>query len=68
MAQLHLGRQKFARRQRQKGTDSICLKCFTTIASSGDAGELEAQEATHNCNGPDLGRMLHPEMPKVTSR
>jgi hypothetical protein len=41
----------FARRKnRDCSTDSICLKCYQTIASAADANQLVAEEQIHICN------------------
>jgi len=43
----------FARRQNHDSSiDSICTKCYQTIASADSAGELVAHEESHVCD-PD---------------
>jgi hypothetical protein len=45
-------------------TDSICLRCFRTIASTHDIAERESLEAAHECSGLDLHNTLHPDITK----
>jgi hypothetical protein len=41
----------FARRQNHDSSiDSICTKCYQTIASSDNADELAAREENHQCD------------------
>jgi hypothetical protein len=41
----------FARRQNRDATvDSICTRCYQTIASSNNANDLAVHEATHRCD------------------
>jgi len=47
------------RRNRDGSIDSICPKCFITIAKSRIEAELRWAESEHGCQGMDLGRMLH---------
>jgi hypothetical protein len=61
-------RARFAHRFRKGASpvvpyliDSVCLKCFQTIASTQDIAELESLESVHICNGLDLFNALHPE-------
>jgi|HubBroStandDraft_2_1064218.scaffolds.fasta_scaffold378028_2 hypothetical protein len=52
----------FAHRTNANGTtDSICLKCFLTVASGKTGDDLGESEKTHNCGGFDLAYSLHPE-------
>jgi hypothetical protein len=47
---------RFPHRSNLDGTfDSICARCYMTVASAGFEGRLRAPEAGHVCN---LGRML----------
>jgi hypothetical protein len=56
---------KFAHRHLASGTvDSICLKCYRTIAITTDEADREAQEAAHECKGLDLAELLTPPTPK----
>jgi hypothetical protein len=46
-----LNRAGFARRSNADGTrDSICKKCFATIATSREESELAQAEQTHACD------------------
>ncbi len=41
----------FARRQnRDASIDSICTRCYQTIASADTPGDLEVYERTHQCD------------------
>ena len=41
----------FAHRVNRDGTaDSICLKCFATVAMSNWEADLEAEEREHSCD------------------
>ena len=55
----------FTHRHNPNGTtNSICLKCFRTIASSSnEEDDLDAAEAAHKCGGFDLGYLLRPDDP-----
>lgn len=48
------------KRNRDNTFDSICLKCFQTIARSSNEGDLKVVEDAHACPGIDLGRILYP--------
>jgi hypothetical protein len=63
-----LKRNKFARRERDGVTDSICLKCYSTVGNSGEAGDIEQSEAAHRCNGFSIKSSLHPEAAPVGER
>jgi hypothetical protein len=53
----------FARRTNPNGTtDSICLKCFRTIATETGEASLASKETAHECFGLDVGGLLHPDM------
>jgi hypothetical protein len=53
---------KFAHRARADDViDSICLKCYRTVASTTVEPDLEAQEAAHVCSGMDLAVLLRPD-------
>jgi 1,4-dihydroxy-2-naphthoyl-CoA synthase len=57
----HISDVGFAHRPNDNGTtDSICLKCFMTIASKERKADLAASEAAHECGGFDLAYSLHP--------
>lgn len=48
---MSLHRPKFVRRANRNGTtDSICCKCFITVATARKECELEAPERTHVCD------------------
>jgi hypothetical protein len=56
-------RALFSRRKNIDGThDSICRRCFATIARERDQNDLLAQEAGHVCREEDLLRIQHPEV------
>jgi hypothetical protein len=45
------GLPKFPHRHNPDGTiDSICAKCFVTVATSRKESELEEAEKTHDCD------------------
>jgi hypothetical protein len=47
------GAEEFARRIHLNGTiDSICLRCFQTVATSQDETDLLFYEARHVCENP----------------
>jgi hypothetical protein len=47
---------EFKRQKNPDGTwDSICLRCFATIASAEQEEELAQSEITHNCWFPLAG-------------
>jgi hypothetical protein len=47
------GTAEFARRIHLNGTiDSICLRCFHTVATSQDESDLLVYEARHACENP----------------
>jgi hypothetical protein len=44
-------RTRFVRRTNQNGTtDSICCKCFVTVATARRESELDRPERTHVCD------------------
>jgi hypothetical protein len=43
--------------------DSICLKCYQTVARTTDPTDRQAQEAAHQCEGYDLAALLRPGEP-----
>ncbi len=46
----HLSPEGFDHRLYEDGmTDSICLRCFTTVASMQSETQLRRAEADHNC-------------------
>ena len=56
-------RALFSRRKNADGThDSICRRCFATIATEDDQDVLLAQEARHSCKEEDLLRIQQPEV------
>jgi hypothetical protein len=60
--------RKFLRRERLNGVDLICLKCYNTLAHADNPGELDRAEASHECLGANIGRLLHPEDPTLAPR
>jgi hypothetical protein len=55
-------RPPFPHRKNANGThDSICPRCFATIATEQDQNDLLAQEAGHVCRDEDLLRMQRPK-------
>jgi hypothetical protein len=45
----------FRRRHNEDGTwDSICLRCYRTVASARDATWLQLLQSTHTCDPMDL--------------
>jgi hypothetical protein len=56
-------RQPFPHRHNADGThDSICCRCYATIATEHDQDDLLAQEAEHVCREEDLLRIQYPEV------
>jgi hypothetical protein len=54
----------FARRKNKDGTfDSICMKCFATIASSLKEPEVEHWEQRHRCDPVALERFNRAKQP-----
>jgi hypothetical protein len=65
----HTANLAFSHRRNDNDTiDSICLKCFRTIATKGTKAELADSEADHECGGFDLAFKLYPEDQKPPSR
>jgi hypothetical protein len=59
---LSVARPGFAHRLNPNDTtDSICLKCFRTIATKGTKAELADSESAHECDGLNLAYTLYPE-------
>jgi hypothetical protein len=70
----------FARRRNKNSSiDSICTKCFLTIASASSEEELVAHEEKHVCdpfgefshmyfNGDERAHGLRPPQPKIQTR
>jgi hypothetical protein len=55
-------RPMFPHRHNPDGTiDSICIRCFATIATEYDEADLRKVEEAHICSGLDLGRILYPQ-------
>lgn len=55
-------RVPFPHRKNADGTyDSICRRCFATVATERDLDDLLAQEAGHVCKEEDLLRIDHPD-------
>jgi hypothetical protein len=58
---------RFAHRRLPSGTvDSICLKCYKTVAITRDEVDQKAQEAAHICTGLNMAELLEPPTPKRT--
>jgi hypothetical protein len=56
-------RAPFSHRKNVDGThDSICRRCFATIATEHDQDVLLAQEAVHVCKEENLLRIQQPEV------
>jgi hypothetical protein len=56
---------KFAHRRNADGSiDSICLKCYRTVASRRAEEELDAPQAAHVCSGFDLAHLPHQAEPR----
>jgi hypothetical protein len=54
--------ESFTHRPNPDGSyDSICRRCFSTIATEHDQNGLLAQESGHVCNEEDLLRIQNPE-------
>ena len=59
----------FSHRENRDGTiDSICPKCFATIATSSLESELEQKEHEHHCDTPAaiLFNQLQTEIESIT--
>lgn len=51
----------FPHRHKPDGTiDSICLRCFRTIATVRQESDLRNAEENHLCSASDLGHISHP--------
>lgn len=54
-------RPTFPHRRNADGTyDSICTKCFVTVASTNNEADLLKAEEAHICSGLDLDRIFYP--------
>ena len=53
----------FVRRVKFGEVDSICTKCFRTIATAPTQDELVEAENAHQCDGIDLISLIHPSEP-----
>ena len=63
---LDMESSKFAHRPQADGmVDSICLRCYLTIAVTMNESDREAQEAEHVCEGIELALLPSPERPEV---
>ena len=49
------------RRNRDGSFDSICKRCFQTIASCSSETALSVAETKHTCDGPPLFIALRPQ-------
>jgi hypothetical protein len=50
---------KYPHRLNPDGTyDSICTRCFRTIANANEEADLAAAEEAHNCSLADLDRAM----------
>ena len=53
----------FAHRENPDGTyDSICRRCYSTVASEHDQDDLLSQEAEHICDEDTVERLEHPDV------
>jgi hypothetical protein len=51
----------FPHRHNPDGTiDSICARCFVTIATEGRESDLQEAEDAHICSGLNLSRISYP--------
>lgn len=54
-------RRIFPHKRNVDGTiESICGECFSTVASAGAEGELQAAENAHVCRGLKFSKVLRP--------
>jgi len=61
-------RKKFSHRRNTDGTvDSVCHKCFATIAKERNESDLELKESAHHCN-PWLVEWYHRPAHKIEKR
>ena len=52
----------FPHRENRDGTwDSICPRCFRTVATATDPLKLEAEEIAHDCDPDEIYRLYHSE-------
>jgi len=53
-------RPDFPHRRKPNGTfDSICTRCFLTVATADTEADLKAAERTHDCKGFNMGEIMH---------
>lgn len=53
-------RPDFPHRRKPNGAfDSICIRCFLTVATAETETELKAGESAHACKGFDLCEIMH---------
>jgi hypothetical protein len=57
----------FVHRSRYGSFDSICTKCYKTIANEDVESDLAQLESSHQCSGLDLAYLVHPEAVRPTS-
>jgi hypothetical protein len=54
-------RRIFPHKRNVDGTiESICVECFSTVASAGAERELQVAENAHVCKGLKLSKVLRP--------
>jgi hypothetical protein len=54
---------QFVRRTQFGMVDSICTRCFRTIASTTHGDDLDAAEGSHVCARIDLASLHYPDKP-----
>lgn len=55
-------RPDFPHRRKPNGKfDSICIRCFLTVATADTEADLKAAESAHDCRGFDLCEIMQPE-------
>jgi hypothetical protein len=53
-------RPDFPHRRKPNGTfDSICTRCFLTVANADTEAELRTAERAHDCKGFNMGEIMH---------
>jgi hypothetical protein len=53
-------RPDFPHRRKPNGTfDSLCTRCFRTVANADTEAELRAAESAHDCKGFNMGEVMH---------
>lgn len=53
-------RKDFPHRRKPNGTfDSICTRCFLTVANADTEAELRVPERAHDCRGFNMSEIMH---------